>query len=47
EGYYDVDYLNNIKPVYEDEVLRHIRFEKDIDIRIDGRTNRGVIMKPE
>jgi CheY-like chemotaxis protein len=47
EGYYDVDYLNNIKPVYEDEVLRHVRFEKDIDIRIDGRTNRGVIMKPE
>ncbi|NLN30540.1 MAG: phosphoenolpyruvate synthase [Bacteroidales bacterium] len=47
EGYYDVDYLNSMSPVYEDEALRHVCFEKAIDIRIDGRTNRGVIMKPE
>jgi hypothetical protein len=36
-----------MNPVYEDEALRHVCFEKAIDIRIDGRTNRGVIMKPE
>lgn len=47
EGYYDVDYLNSLRPVYEDDALRHVRFEKAIDIRIDGRTNKGVIMKPE
>ncbi|MFZ2340119.1 MAG: PEP/pyruvate-binding domain-containing protein [Bacteroidales bacterium] len=46
EGSYDVEFLNGIKSIYEDEHLRHIRFENPLEIMVDGKTNRGVIMKP-
>ncbi|MDX9947434.1 MAG: PEP/pyruvate-binding domain-containing protein [Bacteroidales bacterium] len=46
EGSYDVEFLNGIKSKYEDEHLRHIRFEKPLEIMVDGKTHRGVIMKP-
>lgn len=46
EGYYDIDYLNRITPVYEDSYLRHVRFDKPLDIKIDGRRHKGVVMKP-
>ena len=46
EGYYDVDYLNKLDVVYEDDYLRHIRFEKPLEIMIDGRKHTGLIMKP-
>jgi len=46
EGYYDVDYLNKLDVVYEDNYLRHIRFEKPLEIMIDGRKHTGLIMKP-
>jgi DNA-binding NarL/FixJ family response regulator len=46
EGFYDVDWLKNQEAVYEDEFLRHVRFENPLEILIDGRRHRGVIMKP-
>jgi hypothetical protein len=46
EGFYDVDYLNKIKAVYEDEHIRHIRFEKPLRVEIDGKNNMGVVYKP-
>ncbi|HBE43588.1 MAG TPA: phosphoenolpyruvate synthase, partial [Bacteroidales bacterium] len=46
EGYYDVDFLNHINPVYEDSAVRHIRFNKPLEIKIDGRRHKGVIMRP-
>ncbi|HVN58594.1 MAG TPA: PEP/pyruvate-binding domain-containing protein [Bacteroidales bacterium] len=46
EGYYDVEYLNRQNVVYEDEYIRHISFEKPLEILIDGRRHKGVIMKP-
>jgi hypothetical protein len=46
EGYYDVDYLNKITIVYEDNSVRHVRFEKPLKIMIDGKKHKGVIMKP-
>lgn len=46
EGYYDVDYLNKMKVVYEDDYLRHVRFEKPLEIMIDGKRHKGAIMKP-
>jgi hypothetical protein len=46
DGFYDVDYLNNAPTVYEDEFLRHIHFEQPLEILIDGRNHRGIIMKP-
>ena len=46
EGYYDVDFLNKLKAVYEDSYIRHVRFEKPLEIMIDGKKHRGVILKP-
>jgi len=46
EGYYDVAYLDNQNLVYEDEYIRHVRFEKALEILIDGKKHKGVIMKP-
>ncbi|HPF03023.1 MAG TPA: PEP/pyruvate-binding domain-containing protein, partial [Bacteroidales bacterium] len=46
EGYYDVDYLNGLEAVYEDNILRHVRFEKPLEIMVDGKRHKGAIMKP-
>ncbi|MFH0841082.1 MAG: PEP/pyruvate-binding domain-containing protein [Bacteroidota bacterium] len=46
EGYYDVDFLNRLDVVYEDSHIRHIRFDKPLEIMIDGRRHKGAIMKP-
>jgi hypothetical protein len=46
DGYYDLDFLAGLDSFYEDEVLRHIRFEEPLHIKIDGAQNRGVIYKP-
>jgi len=46
EGFYDVEFLNKIEAVYEDKYLRHVRFENTLDIMIDGRKHKGVILKP-
>ena len=46
EGYYDVDYLNKMKVVYEDNVIRHVHFEKALEIMVDGKRHKGAIMKP-
>jgi hypothetical protein len=46
EGHYNVDYLNNLNVVYEDPFIRHVRFESPLEIMIDGRKHKGVIMKP-
>jgi CheY-like chemotaxis protein len=46
EGYYDVEFLNKYNAVYEDEYLRHVRFNNPLEIMIDGKKHRGVILKP-
>jgi len=46
EGFYDVEYLNNLNVVYEDEFIRHVHFEKPLEIIIDGKRHKGTIMKP-
>jgi len=45
DGFYDLEYLNKFKPHFENQYLRHIRFEKPIKVQIDGKNNKGVIMK--
>jgi CheY-like chemotaxis protein len=47
DGSYDVEYLDKMEAVYEDEYLRHIRFEAPLKIMIDGRKHKGVVMKPK
>jgi hypothetical protein len=46
EGYYNVEYLDSLNVEYEDEYIRHIRFEKPLDIMIDGKKHKGVVIKP-
>jgi hypothetical protein len=46
EGHYNVDYLNNIVAVYEGNYIRQVRFANPLEIMIDGKKHRGVILKP-
>lgn len=45
EGTYDVDTLNRMNAVYEDDYIRHVRFENPLEIMIDGKKHKGVILK--
>ncbi|NTV90450.1 MAG: phosphoenolpyruvate synthase, partial [Clostridiales bacterium] len=44
--YVDWKWLESITPFRETAHVRHLRFETPITVRIDGHTNRGVILKP-
>jgi hypothetical protein len=46
DGFYDVEFLKAQPAFYEDEFIRHIRFEKPMRIEIDGKKNIGVVYKP-
>jgi hypothetical protein len=46
DGYYDVDYLASLPAEYEDKFIRHIHFDRAMLIKIDGRNNKGIILKP-
>lgn len=46
DGYYDIDYLNSQPAVFENEFVRHVRFENYSTIKIDGKKNVGVVYKP-
>lgn len=47
DGSYDIDFLNAQPAVFESDYIRHVQFQQPIVIKVDGRTNKGVIMKPE
>ncbi|MDX2442270.1 MAG: PEP/pyruvate-binding domain-containing protein [Bacteroidales bacterium] len=47
DGYYDIDFLNKLEPIYEDDLIRHVRFNEPLIIQIDGRHNRGVVLRPD
>ncbi|MBN3035314.1 MAG: phosphoenolpyruvate synthase [Bacteroidales bacterium] len=46
DGYYDLDYLEQLTPFFENTFVRHIRFGHCLEVRIDGRKNKGIILKP-
>ena len=46
EGYYDVDYLNNQPACWENDFIRHIRFDSPCKIALDGKKSVGVVFKP-
>ncbi len=46
EGYYDLDFLNEIKAEYEDEYVRHVSFSNPLIIKIDGSKKTGIVLKP-
>jgi len=47
DGSYDTAFLDGMEAVFEDKHVRHVRFNKPLEILIDGKTHRGAVMKPE
>ena len=47
DGWFDEEYLNNIPAVEETQYLRHVRLEKPMIIKMDGKRSLGVVMKPD
>ncbi|MCK5781883.1 MAG: phosphoenolpyruvate synthase [Flavobacteriales bacterium] len=45
DGAYDIEYLNQKKAIYEDEFIRHVRFDEALTVIIEGRANRAIILK--
>jgi hypothetical protein len=45
QGFYDLAYLNAQEVVYEDHYIRHVRFAEEITVVIDGKRNKGIILK--
>ena len=43
----DWDWLNSEKPIEEFTFTKHLRFDKQIIVKINGTKNKGVILKPE
>lgn len=46
DGWFDEDFLNAQTALHETEYLRHVRFEKPIVVKIDGKKSLGVVLKP-
>ncbi|MFP4525015.1 MAG: PEP/pyruvate-binding domain-containing protein [Bacteroidales bacterium] len=46
DGFYDLEFLEQIEPEYENEFIKHIRFEKPIVVQINGKESKGVVLKP-
>ncbi|MDD5185034.1 MAG: PEP/pyruvate-binding domain-containing protein [Paludibacter sp.] len=47
DGAFDTGFLDVQPAVYESEFVRHVRFDNPIVMKVDGRKNKGVVMKPE
>jgi hypothetical protein len=45
DGHFDLNYLAQFEPYYENEFVMHIRFEHPLIIKIDGKKKIGVVMK--
>jgi hypothetical protein len=46
DGFYDVEFLDKAEAVYENDTIRHIRFDEPMTIMIDGKNNVGIVLKP-
>ncbi len=50
DGSFDIDFLNAQPAFYEDEHIRHVRFEQPMLVKVNGRAKRGelkaVVLKP-
>ncbi len=46
DGVYDIEFLDQLAAVEENEYIRHVHFAEGLRVKVDGKTNRGVIYKP-
>jgi hypothetical protein len=44
QGSIDIDKLNGIRSEYENEYLRHVRFEQPLKVKVNGMSSEGVVM---
>jgi len=45
DGFYDVDYLNSQPALFENKYIRHLRFENQLTIKVNGKTSKAIILK--
>ena len=46
DGVYNQDFLNAQPAVQETNYLRHVRFEKPVVVKMDGKKKLGVVLMP-
>ena len=46
DGFYDIEMLDKQEAVFENEIIRHVRFKEEMTIVIDAKRNIGVVYKP-
>ncbi len=47
EGTFNVSYLDSMPALFDSEYIRHVRADSPFDVRIDGRSGKGIISLPE
>jgi DNA-binding NarL/FixJ family response regulator len=47
DGHYDIDFLDSQEAIFENEYIRHIKCKSPLSIKIDGKSNTGVVLFPE
>jgi len=45
DGHYDTKFLDSKEAIWEDEHLRHIQFDEDLVVKVDGKKNLGLVME--
>jgi hypothetical protein len=46
EGFLDWNWILSRKPAEEKEFVKHLRFEKPLIVKMNGHSNKGIILKP-
>ena len=47
DGIYNQDFLNAQPALHETEFLRHVRFERPMTVKMDGKKKQGVVLMPK
>ncbi len=47
DGFFNTDFLKNIPAMYEDDYIKHIRFDKELLVKTDAKNGKGIIFTPE
>ncbi|MBU4485539.1 MAG: hypothetical protein KKD38_01295, partial [Candidatus Delongbacteria bacterium] len=44
QGSINIDLLNSMDCLYENEFIRHVKFDKSLKIKVNGISSEGVVM---
>ncbi|NPA67429.1 MAG: phosphoenolpyruvate synthase [Chlorobi bacterium] len=47
DGFADIDFLSGYKAHFENDFIKHIRFEDELLIKTDGKNGKGIVLKPK